>query len=49
MRRPRRDGGSPRSEPVIWAFWHNRVFTAPLAYRRFLAGRSGAVLTSASK
>lgn len=39
----------PRSEPVIWAFWHNRVFTAPLAYRRFLAGRSGAVLTSASK
>ena len=34
--------------PLIWAFWHNRVFSAPLAYRKFLRKRHGAVLTSPS-
>jgi len=34
---------------VIWVFWHNRVFSMPLVYRRYLSFRSGAVLTSPSK
>ncbi|MDE0570263.1 MAG: lysophospholipid acyltransferase family protein [Verrucomicrobiales bacterium] len=34
---------------VIWVFWHNRVFSIPLVYRRYLSFRSGAVLTSSSK
>lgn len=35
-------------EALIWMFWHNRVFAAPLMYRKFLRKRSGAVLTSPS-
>ncbi len=34
---------------LIWAFWHNRVFALPGAYKRYFKERSGAVLTSASK
>lgn len=34
---------------MIWAFWHNRVIVAPVAYRRFLRQRRGSVLTSPSK
>ncbi|NCG26028.1 MAG: DUF374 domain-containing protein [Verrucomicrobiales bacterium] len=39
----------PETGSVIWAFWHNRVFSMPLVYRRYLSFRSGAVLTSPSK
>ncbi len=39
---------SPPDTPMIWAFWHNRVFVAPLAYRKFLRDRRGSVLTSPS-
>jgi len=34
---------------LIWAFWHNRVFALPVAYKKYFSSRSGAVLTSASK
>lgn len=40
---------SPPDHPLIWAFWHNRIFGMPVAYRRFLRGRRGAVLTSPSR
>ena len=33
---------------LIWVFWHNRVFSVPLAYRKFLSKRHGSVLTSPS-
>lgn len=36
-------------EPLIWAFWHNRIFVTPCIYRKYLSDRNGAVLTSASK
>lgn len=39
----------PNTGSVIWVFWHNRVFSMPLVYRRYLSLRSGAVLTSPSK
>ncbi len=35
--------------PLIWAFWHNRLFTVPLVYKKYLPLRKGAVLTSPSK
>jgi lysophospholipid acyltransferase (LPLAT)-like uncharacterized protein len=34
---------------LIWVFWHNRVFSIPFIYRKFLRERSGAVLTSPSR
>ena len=34
--------------PLIWVFWHNRIFALPLVYRKFLRRRHGAVLTSPS-
>lgn len=40
---------SPPDRPMIWAFWHNRIFVVPTVYHRYLRGRRGAVLTSASK
>ncbi len=33
---------------LIWVFWHNRVFSVPFIYRKFLKSRHGAVLTSPS-
>lgn len=36
-------------EPVIWAFWHNRMLIMPVITSRFFPERNGAVLTSASK
>jgi lysophospholipid acyltransferase (LPLAT)-like uncharacterized protein len=39
----------PPGHPMIWAFWHNRIFVVPVMYRKFLKTRSGAVLSSASK
>ncbi|HAA87980.1 MAG: lysophospholipid acyltransferase family protein [Verrucomicrobiota bacterium] len=39
----------PETGSVIWAFWHNRVFSMPLVYQRYLKFRKGAVLTSPSR
>jgi lysophospholipid acyltransferase (LPLAT)-like uncharacterized protein len=39
----------PPENPVIWTFWHNRIFTIPVMYRKYLRHRSGAILTSQSK
>lgn len=36
-------------EPVIWAFWHNRMLIMPVITSRFFPKRNGAVLTSPSK
>ncbi len=33
---------------LLWVFWHNRVFTVPFVYRKYLPSRHGAVLTSPS-
>lgn len=36
--------------PLIWCFWHNAIFIAPLVYRRYLRRhRRMVVLTSASR
>ena len=35
--------------PLLWTFWHNRIFVVPTVWRKYLPARSGAVLTSASK
>lgn len=35
--------------PLVWVFWHNRVFVLPPLYKKYLTARSGAVLSSASK
>ncbi len=40
---------APPERPMIWLLWHNRIFTAPKLWRRYLPTRSGAILTSASK
>ena len=40
---------SPPGHPLIWVFWHNRIFAMPVFYRRHLPERRGAVLTSASR
>jgi len=40
-------GQAPR--PLIWAFWHNRILAVVMAKDRFVHGRYGAVLTSASR
>ena len=36
-------------QPMIWAFWHNRMFVIPLLRLRHARHRTGAVLTSASR
>ncbi len=40
---------APPGRPMIWTFWHNRIFVLPAVYHRYLISRKGAVLTSASK
>ena len=35
--------------PLIWAFWHNQIFSMPVVYGRKLKNRKGAVLTSPSR
>ncbi len=39
---------SPPAEPLLWVFWHNRIFITPFVYQKYLPGRRGAVLTSPS-
>ncbi len=41
--------GSPPKRPMIWTFWHNRIFVLPTVYHKYLISRKGAVLTSASR
>ncbi len=36
-------------KPLLWAFWHNRLFVMPYLFERYFPGRPGAALTSASK
>jgi lysophospholipid acyltransferase (LPLAT)-like uncharacterized protein len=40
---------APPDHPMIWVFWHNRIFSMPVFYKRYLKSRHGAVLTSASR
>lgn len=40
---------APPQHPMIWVFWHNRIFTMPVFYKRHMKSRRGAVLTSASR
>lgn len=40
---------TPPQKPLLWAFWHNRLFVMPGMFQRFFPGRPGAALTSASK
>jgi lysophospholipid acyltransferase (LPLAT)-like uncharacterized protein len=36
-------------EPLIWTFWHNRMFAVPLLRLRHVRHRTGAALTSGSR
>ena len=36
-------------QPLIWTFWHNRIFVVPLLRDRYVRHRMGTVLTSVSK
>ena len=40
---------APPEKPLLWAFWHNRLFVMPYVFEHFFPGRPGAALTSASK
>jgi len=40
---------TPPEKPLVWAFWHNRLFVAPYLFEHFFSGRRGAALASASK
>src|SRR5688572_4421955 len=37
------------TRPVIWAFWHNRLFLIPFIFRKHFPQTRGAALTSLSK
>lgn len=39
----------PALRPVLWAFWHNRLFIIPYLFDRVIGQRPGAAMTSASK
>ena len=39
----------PPERPLLWAFWHNRLFVMAGMFERFFPGRPGAALASASK
>lgn len=40
---------APPEHSMIWVFWHNRIFSMPVFYKRHMKSRQGAVLTSASR
>ena len=42
---------TPPNKPLLWAFWHNRLFIIPHLFEHWFKsqGRHGAALTSASK
>ncbi|MEM7603492.1 MAG: lysophospholipid acyltransferase family protein [Verrucomicrobiota bacterium] len=35
--------------PLIWVFWHNRIFVLTHFYRKYVKTRRGAILSSASR
>ncbi len=37
------------THPLLWAFWHNRLFALSYMFERYFPGRAGIALTSASK
>jgi len=41
--------GKLKKHPLIWAFWHNRLFVVPYLSERYLPQYHGSALTSASK
>jgi lysophospholipid acyltransferase (LPLAT)-like uncharacterized protein len=36
-------------KPLLWTFWHNRLFIAPYIFERYFKGRPGRALISNSK
>ena len=40
---------TPPEKPLLWAFWHNRLFIMPHVFERYFPERRGAALTSASR
>ena len=40
---------TPPEKPLLWVFWHNRLFVMPYLFARFFPGRPGATLISQSK
>ncbi len=40
---------SPPEKPLLWVFWHNKLFVMPHLFERYFPGRLGAALASASK
>ena len=40
---------NPPDHPMIWIFWHNRIFAVPGSRTRRAKGRGGAILSSASR
>jgi lysophospholipid acyltransferase (LPLAT)-like uncharacterized protein len=40
---------TPPERPLLWAFWHNRLFIMPHLFERYFPGRLGAALASQSK
>ena len=40
---------TPPEKPLLWAFWHNKLFVMPRLFERYFPGRLGAALASASK
>ncbi len=39
----------PPERPLLWTFWHNRLFVMAYMYQRFFPGRLGSALASASR
>ena len=40
---------SQPEKPLLWVFWHNKLFVMPHLFERYFPGRLGAALASASK
>jgi lysophospholipid acyltransferase (LPLAT)-like uncharacterized protein len=40
---------TPPDKPLLWAFWHNKLFVMPHLFQRYFPGRLGAALASESK
>ncbi len=40
---------TPPEKPLLWAFWHNRLFIMAYVFERYFPGRKGAALISQSK
>lgn len=40
---------NPPAKPLLWAFWHNRLFITAYMFERFFPRRRGAALASQSK